>query len=416
MSLEAPLYYLRAWPQGLGKGDPYVFTDRVMGIKFEDTESAADKLEFDMDNFDLAYFDNPIVRAGVAIEASWGYAGIQSPAHSLVIQSVKGFNVLKVVALDKSILMHKKQRSRTFNGMTRSEVVEQIAKENGYSDPGFVRIQATETRYEHIVQAAMTDAAFIASLAKKEGAIFYIDTDGFHWHARDLGQRPIRSFTYYGPAGGSRDAIIGYPTIENDVMAKPGRVVSKGSDPTTKTPNDAKADNDSTDRKGLADDAELVSPTGAITTVTGQDGIQRDGLGMELLKQSSDPTKTGTKASADGAFKAGQLLSAQMSFNALGDPGMVAKSIIEVTFPGAKSISGKYYVASVEHTINQSGYLMQLKVKRDGRNPAKVANPTKADPNRLDAVDPDALQAQDVSKTGVVSQIYQDTKGRGTGG
>lgn len=416
MSLESPTYYLRAWPQGFGKGNAYVFSERVMSVKFEDTESAADKLEFDMDNFDLSYFDNPIIRAGVSIEASWGYAGLQSPAHNLVVQSVKGFNVLKVVALDRSIVMHKKQRSRTFNNMTRSEVVAQIAKENGYNDPGFVRIQDTEVRYEHIVQAAMTDAAFISSLAKKEGAIFYIDTDGFHWHARDLGQRPIRSFTYYGPAGGPRDAIIGYPAIENDVMAKPGRVVAKGTDPTSKASTDGKADNDSTPRKGLADDAELVSPTGVLTTVTGQDGIQRDGLGMELLKQSSDPTKDGTKKAVDGAFKAGQLLSAQMSFSALGDPGMVAKSIIEVTFPGAKAISGKYYVATVEHVISQSGYIMNLKVKRDGRNSAKVANKSKADPNRLDGVDPDALQAQDVSKTGVVGQVYQDTKGRGTGG
>lgn len=411
---EAPAWSVRAWPQGIGKGTPVDISERILQLEYEDDESKADKLALDVENFDLRNFDSPIIRAGVALEAAWGYAGRMCPARALVVQSVKGFSVLKVEALDRSILMHKQVKSRTFAGKTRSEVVEQIARENGYVDAAFRKVQTTGVRYEHITQARQTDAAFMASLAAKEGFIFFVDVDGLHWHERDLNQRPIRTFRYYNGSLSSSDCIVGTPTIENDVTAKPGKVTKKGIDPITKATLSATADSN-TKRDGLAEDQEVVTPTGDLIPVTGQDGVQRDGLGMNTLAPSSDPTAAGTAAAAAGQFKAGQLLAAQLSFQALGDPGMLAKSIIEVSFPGAKSISGKYYVSNVRHALSSSGYIMTLKCKRDGRSSAagKVANPSKADPNNLAPVDPDALNVQDVSTTGAVSQVYQDTRGRG---
>ena len=102
-----PVAYVTIVQQGHAAKQRLDVSDTVLSLSFEDDEHEAAKLTLAVDNYDLSNFDAPIWRKGTALEFSWGYAGDTTPTYSAVIQEVKGFDQLRVVALAKSILMAK---------------------------------------------------------------------------------------------------------------------------------------------------------------------------------------------------------------------------------------------------------------------------------------------------------------------
>lgn len=217
-----PLLYVRVIPEGAR--DEAVqrvdLTDEVLSWEYQDCEKKADLLKLTVDNRTLANFDNPIWKKGNIVEVTWGYPGRMAPARRMVIDSVKGFQELSVEAHGLDMLMNKKVRCRAFEGLTRSQIAEQIAEEWGYgADARYV--QTTEEVLEVVTQAQQSDAAFLTRLARQEGFLFFLDFDGFHFHERMTGQQPYRTLTYYTD---KREGDILSISVENDITAKPGRV------------------------------------------------------------------------------------------------------------------------------------------------------------------------------------------------
>jgi hypothetical protein len=62
---------------------------------------------------------------------SWGYPGYPSPPHRVVLESLKGFHVLKNEGQALSALMNQQQKTRRWEKKTRAEVVRKLARENG---------------------------------------------------------------------------------------------------------------------------------------------------------------------------------------------------------------------------------------------------------------------------------------------
>jgi len=126
--------------------------------------------------------------------------------------------------------MNKVARCRTFENVTRADVVRQIAQENGFG-ANRQDIDDTEHVLPLITQARMTDAQLLRRLADREGFEFYVDFDGLHFHQRRLGQKPVRTLQWYtAPEIGEIISL----NIENDVTAKPGAVSIRGRDPLTR--------------------------------------------------------------------------------------------------------------------------------------------------------------------------------------
>ena len=226
---DAPVFTVKVQPEGKA-AERLDLSDKVLSFAFEDQEKKADKLTITVDNFDLANFDDPTWAKGNVLEVSWGYAGQTAPARQMVIKSVKGFQVLTVVAHAKSVLMDRQVRSRVFDNVTRAQVVRRVAGEHGYSGAD-LDVEDTNTVHAHISQARMTDAQFLRKLALRQGFEFYVDATGLHWHARRLGQKPKRTLIWYTDPGQGDVLSI---DVENDVTAKPGEVVVKGRDPLAK--------------------------------------------------------------------------------------------------------------------------------------------------------------------------------------
>jgi phage protein D len=360
-TLHAPAFSVKIFPAQADGGGTINVSERVLSMSYEDHEAQIDKLTIDVDNFDLTNFDAPVWKAGAKLEVSWGYDGNMSPPRTLRIQKVTGSTQLKVEALDEGCLMNRNHVVKTWTQMKRSDVAKAIAEANGYTgDRQF--IDDTTEVLPTLLQARMTDAQFLRDMARREGFEFYIDFDGFHWHARKLGQKPLRSFTYYtDQASGD---ILSF-NVENDLYTRQtGGTNAKGIDPKTKAAIDVKADNStSSGTTSLAPDKILItgiserdgSVTGDYAQQTGSSNIQR----------TTEKTADSATRATQGAFNKSQMNAAILVFEARGDPSMIAKIVITVLGIG-KTISGNYYVTNVTHKVG-SGYVMTVKCRRDGR-------------------------------------------------
>jgi hypothetical protein len=231
-------------------------SDRVRGMTFEDDSKKADKCTFQIDNFDLTQFDSPHWRTGNKLVVTWGYAGRFSQPREITITKVTGSIMLKVEANGGAILMNRTVRSRLYEKLKVSDVVEVVADENGFG-PNARFVDDTEVVHESIQQARQTDAQFLKHLARREGFEFYVDVDGLHFHPERFEQKPARSFVYYTGEVGDIESF----NIENDISRLPGGVRLKGRNPKRKTTINEVADDETTkDEPRLATHQETVPP------------------------------------------------------------------------------------------------------------------------------------------------------------
>ena len=397
-----PTYRVKVVPEG-GAAERVDLSDRVLSFAYEDAEKTADRLVLTVDNWDLRNFDDPVWKKGNLLEVSWGYPGEMAPAREVVIQKVTGFQTLNVEAHAKSVLMNKVARCRTFENVKRSDIAQQVAQENGYG-ADLQDIEDTGEVLPVVTQARMTDAQFLRRLAGKEGFEFYVDFDGLHFHARRLGQRPVRAFRWFtAPEVGEVLSL----NIENDVTAKPGAVGVRGRDPLTRKDIDEKGSNEKTTRDSLAPVLEIVDPE------TGATHMEKRNASEEV-RPSAEASAGTARREADARYRRAQQTTVELTATVLGDPSLLAKTVVEFQGIGQR-LSGKYYVKEARHRIDGSGYVVELKCLRDGTGEQGGA-PSQGRPNRGSAADTDegALRPVEVvdPETGSTRTEYRDARGR----
>ena len=402
---------------------------RILSVEYTDAERKVDKLVLTVDNKDLSNFDDQVWKHGNKVRIAWGYPGRMSPTRECVITKVNGFLNLRIEAKALSVLMNRVTKRRTFERMKRSDVVRQIAEENGYGDA--LDIEDTEVVMEILTQANLTDAQFIKRMAHQEGFEFYVDFDGFHFHERRLGQAPARLYTYFVDKNGGDILDL---QLTNDITAKPGRVRVCNRDPLTRQKIEEVADNDTdTDRDVLAPivllneaegtvgpvltasearflqntsvaaDVEVVRSLAAERTRLGLQGAQAEQFSAAVLeavaerraevanaqeggaRDASETTRPTTQTSsaaarrrARGRFRNVQRTAAEITLMVLGDANVLAKSVIQLAGVGQR-LSGLYYVKEVTHTLGSNGYTMRLSLLADGhrgyrRRPRRLPN------------------------------------------
>lgn len=344
------------------KADEFrVVTDDVLTFKYVDAERKADKATLTVRNEDLSQFDDPVWRKGSRLVFQWGYPAAMCPPRSAVITSVKGFKELTIEARAESVLMNRSTRSRSFDGQRVSDIARSIAREYGYGDSQ-QHIDETEQVLEVVSQSNRTDAQFLRRWASRLGFEFYVDFDGFHFHERRLGSRPVRVLRYHIAQNGGD--ILGEPSIENDITARPGKVTVKGRDSKTRQDIDESADNDSdTERDTLGAVLELTvdRDTGAVSNRI----IPEERLGADTTVITADKDATAAQKRAKGRFRRAQLVAVKMGVTIVGDPLMLAKSIVQIEGMG-KRLSIRYYVEEVTHDFSTGGYKCDLKLVSDG--------------------------------------------------
>lgn len=407
-----PIFYVKVLtPQGVIEPDQSV---RITSLEYEDCEKKADKIRLTVDNYDLSHFDNPIWQKGNLIELTWGYPGVLAPPRRGVIQAVKGFQQLQVEAISEALLLNLATKTRAFENMTRSQVARQIAIEWGFSE-GYQHVEDTEEIHPVISQARQTDGEFLRRLAHKEGFELYLDFDGFHFHSRDTRQDVSRVFHYHTDPGAG-DIIS--MNIENDITDKAGmmRVLTRNArrrqddqgeasttDPLPAMPTLAPVQEFSNWRHTLQgqastyfqrleqqyDSARGTPAAGMVRSfeepirrgaayanfMQSVEGSLRQvnaavvaGSAVQFANAIRERIETSVENAAQEARlrqRAMQQLLVQISMTVVGDPTLLAKSVIEIRGIGHR-LSGLYYVTDVKHRIDPGGYTCDVKCWSDG--------------------------------------------------
>lgn len=326
-------------------------TDRVLHFEYEDCEDKADALKLTVNNYDLSNFDDPVWKKDNLVQVTWGYTDALAPTRTCRIVKVTGFQELSIEAHGMEVALNGRVRSALFENMKRSDAVRKIAMEAGFRSPEVLHIEDTEVVYPAIQQARLTDAQFIRRLAQKEGFEWFIDFDGFHFHRRDVLQRPLRVIEWRDPSGGQQLEVMSI-NIENDVTAKPGQVTVKSHDPEKRFGLDKKVNNDEDKTRGvLAATVEVKGP-------------EESKSGQEDVVCSVETHDRALKRQAEAKFRKAQQTAVKMSLEMIGDPNLLAKSVVEVRGVG-KRLSQRYYVKSVKHTI-KDGYKCNVSLISDG--------------------------------------------------
>jgi len=327
--------------------------DRLIGFTFEDSDNKTDKASIQIDNWDLFFFDSPLIVKGALLEVSWGYPDRMSPVRELVVRKVKGFTTLQVEAHAKSVLMNRIAMCRVFEDVTRADVARQIAEENGFSG-AFAEIEDTEEVFESINQAGETDARFLTRLARREGFRFWVDQTGLHWHGRRFDQPPARVYRYFtDPNQGDILSV----SLDNDVLAKPGRSRVRGRDARRRTSIDVSGSDADTPRDSLGDVIEVVDPETGTTTLDRRNATAS-------VRSSAASSEGRARREANARFRSSSQKTVELKLQVVGDPEQLAKSIVEVQGI-SQFLSGKYYIKNVKHVLSSSGYTMELDCIKD---------------------------------------------------
>jgi phage protein D len=271
-----------------------------------------------------------------------------------VVRKIKGFATLTVEGHAHSVLMNREARTRRWEGVSRSEVVRQIAAEYGYADE-LAEIDDTQVRYDVINQTGETDARFLKRLAAKEHFVFFVDISGFHFHRRRQHVAPAQVLTWYAdPGRGDVQSI----SMESDLGRRVGRVTVRGRDPLHKTTIQASANADTTKRSTLGDVIEVVDAETRTTRLEARNAT----TSVHATPASSSAQAT---READARFLNAERETVKLSVQVIGDPTLAAKTIVELRGLTPR-FSGKYYVTEAKHTVSGSGYATELKLTKDG--------------------------------------------------
>ena len=338
----------------------------VTSFSFEDRERKVDKVTITVDNFLLDQFDpsGAQIKKGDVIEYAFGYAdGVMSPIREAVVKKVTGGLSLNIEAHSKDVLMDKVKRRKVYRNVTRSEVVQIIADRNGYT----VEQQAIERTgpiLESISQSNLTDAQFLRKLANRQGFEFYVDYDGFHWHERNVSQAPIRTFIYYTDEG--EGDILDWE-VTNDITRRPGRVRVKAKNPDTGEEFVAEASDATYTNRTALQPTPQTEVVLSINGVTGQTKWEQEPKADNAYEHDEVDTHAETMEEAqiiaNKRFRKSQQVAVKLRLEVVGDPQLVAKSVVMVERLGG--ISGRYYVKNVTHTIG-GDYKCEVELITDG--------------------------------------------------
>ncbi len=374
--------------------------DRMIEFKYEDREKGADLSFISLENHDLSLYDEVGFDKGNILELTWGYPNNFSPTRKVIVKRSKGFRALRVEAYGQEVQLNRETKCRTFENKKRSQVVQELAQKAGFKTDE-LDIEDTKVIFRTIHQAKQTDAQFIKKLAEKEGFQFYTDFDGFHFHQRRLGQKPIRSFTWYNDP--DRGEIISIDDVDTNIAAKPGAVRLKGRNTLRKKNIDVRSTNSVTDRDTLAN-AVLIVDKESGNTRTVRRNIS------EQVQTTGQQDEQAARREADGRYRNTQLSSVKIKFTVVGDPGLVAKSVVILNGMG-KRLSGRYYVTKATHTINKQGYRVQLETKRDGLSERGAES--KGEKNRQEPDGKDVRSSLRIDpETGKQQLVFKDNRGR----
>ncbi|MCK4783161.1 MAG: phage late control D family protein [Desulfobacteraceae bacterium] len=331
-----------------------VINERIIKFEFSDHVKKIDQLKLTLRNDDYEMLENPVFVKGQKILATWGWPGQTKVPRRMIVHKVKGGNPLTVTMHDTSRLLDKQKKSRTWEGVTHSEVVREIAGEYGYLGP-YLHVEETDHRSD-VVQNYKTDARFVARLARKNGFEFYVDASGMHWHKRKLGGNPVKSYIYRtDPVRGD---IIEEPSVDVNLARVTARVKVVARDPYTKQLWEVFGGPDDTEVDALGFEDVAGNPEDP------DQGLRASRLARVDVRYAGILTEQEAQLEADARYREVVNKRFKMSLSVIGDGRIGAKVLVDV-YGVAPSYDGLFYVKECVDEIEGGHFVQRLKLEKN---------------------------------------------------
>lgn len=322
----------------------------IMAVTVDQKLDAADQCTLRITNHALQWTDKELFDEGGEVRIKMGY-------HPSALQLIfsgeitrlspvfpeSGVPTLTVSAYSRYYRLTRSNKQRTFRSKRDSEIAEEIARGAGLSS----EVEQTPVVHEHLFQKNQTDIQFLRERAKLNGFELLIEDKTLYFRAPKVAEEKIFVFEW----GKSLKSFEPCLKMGGQVT----KVIVKGWDPATKK-----------EIIGSAQRGDETIPRGG-----GETGSART---QKAFGEAEKVIVDKTVQSIDEANRiawahlnhlAQTFITGQCS--SLGLPEIRAgKTVLIDLGKSATRFNGIYYVTSVKHTIDESGYLTSF----------EVANPT----------------------------------------
>lgn len=350
--------------------DEFNLSLRLLQIQYDSKEDATSLIKLTFENEDLSYFDSQVLMKGAKFHLSFGYEGDLTEAFHAQVVSIKGFNVIEITAEIIEQGFNFVQNTTRFEGKTRSQVVEIIAKANNIIN---TRIAQTTDAHNYM-QINKTDREYLRDLASEVGNIFYTSIESgvksLYWGPRVLSQRPSHNFTWRGGHGMMKSFNI----TENSVLARPQEYsVSNYNSDTKKVVSGTVGSSNTAKKSSLGSADEISGEASAFSTnftagvETGRSGFVKTGVGVKVSKNLIKPVDTDeeAQAEADGEYQADIEEQIKAKATLVGVTKLKVGDIVKID--GLPTmLTGNYLIQALKHTWSNSGFVTELGLRRDG--------------------------------------------------
>jgi len=339
------------------------FNAAVLSLSVTDTNDSADSFTFSMrerhpesgrfaGGAKLKWFDSGVFEEGKEVTIEIGFRGAKMQKFKGVITSVSlnfpesGLPILTVQGRSLYDRLFNQCETLSFENKTDSDMAQKIAEVRKLKS----EVDATSTKYPLVSSGNSTYAAFLQERATRIGYEVVVKQDTLYFKKPGYlsGQGPqltlewgldLRSFT---------PTLSTYRKV-TDVKVRPSQTsAGRGKDPLEGTA----APGDERGKLGKETASEIANRINGKNEQVVDDHLaitqeEATELAVARLEASSIDFITG-KGSCNG------------------NPALSARSVIAIKGVGTV-FSGNYYVTSVTHSIDGSGYRTSFEVKRNGR-------------------------------------------------
>jgi uncharacterized protein len=323
----------------------------IMSVSYKDIIEGYDTFDITINNWDaekrtFKYSDSNIFDPGKKVEIWMGYHGNLQRMIKGTIQSLQpsfpsgGQPTLKINGRGPKDALRTKQKTVVYEKMTYSEIAQKIGRQLGIKINIDNNAAATEPRQDYLIQQNQYDIIYLMDMAKKMGYELVVEKgeETLYFGRSVTTVNPVYELTYglslkeFQPNLNPASQVSEVTVRASDNMRKEKiEYTAKRSQIITR--NVSRFEQVYKERKEIITDKPVANMAEAKK------------LAIETLERIAKKMITG-------------------SGSTVGFPGLRAGNVVVLKGLG-ELFSGRYYLTSATHTIDDSGYVTQFECRRE---------------------------------------------------
>jgi phage protein D len=338
----------------------------IQEVSYKDDVEQVDSFEITINNWDadklaFKYSDQDLFNPGKKVELWMGYYGQDSmrlmiqgeitslrpnfPASGQPTLAISGLNVLHT--------LRKKQESHAYIGLKDSQIAKQIGGRLGVKVETDSNAEASEEKYDYLLQNNQYDIVFLIDRARHIGYDLFVKEQGANGSSRP-------SVLYFGPSPNLRQVVYKLTWGKSLIQFQPtlttakqvGTVVVRAWSVKEKKLIEATATRQSIQTKGVGAKGGEAQIEEAFN--------EREEIVVDHPVQSQKEAQTLAKETLERIAKD----MVKGSGSTVGLPDLRAGSVMFLEKLGDR-FSGRYFVTSTTHGMGDGGYTTQFECRRE---------------------------------------------------